>query len=183
MIAVRQLESYGTTLVPYEPHRVQERLQNLQLRGFHVVTDSAHEAWEDFPHIPLQERTYSRFLNRDYALDLLSEYQENGNLQLPPDLHSVIPSAMDYRRTTQDPFSPYEFRMYRPELHVLLLTTLALLHPPTISENWIDSYFSASPTNVVDLKAPHMKTFEVITTKLDEKRSKDLEKIHWPENE
>jgi|GEM_PF-3163729 len=181
-IAVRSLESYGTSAVPYDPYSIRERLQNLQARGFFVVTDSDHEHWDEFPHISMMERLRSRWVNRDYALDQLVEYSNNGQLRLPPELMGSIPTPeMDYRRETQDPYSPYQFRNYRGELHAMLLAILGLIHPPMISENWIDQYFGVDPAETIqkDYRTAAHKTFQRITVQLDKEKNDELNEKYW----
>lgn len=181
-IAIRNLESWGSAQVPYQPHDIRERLDNLQSRGFHVVTDSQNEMWETYPHIQMMERTYTKYINRDYALDQLVQYHANRQIQLPNELKGVIPNHFDFRRTSIDPHAPYEFRAYRAELHVLLLCVLAMLHPPVLGETWIDEYFNALGTvEREETESDRYRTFRRITTTLDQELSVSTEERRWGE--
>ena len=166
-ILVRSFETWGSVNIPYEPYRVVERLKMLESRGFFILTDSTHELWEQFPSVDLTARKYSRFVNRDYALDQLIEYHQAGNLTLPEDHSGIIPGPFDYRREgSADGTGAYQFRNYRIELHILLIATLGLLHPPTISENWISTYFEDVPLGEKEPNNP-LKSFQRITSQLD----------------
>jgi len=152
----------------------------LEMRGFLVVTDSEHEMWENFPTIHMNRREHSVVTNRDYALDLLVEYKQGGLLHLPDDAGTVVPSPLEYRRLGNTSNSEYVFRQYKPTLHVLLLTVLALIHPPFVSQGFVEGFFGTASEK--DLADERLKTFHRITQKLDMETSLDNDKKYWSNN-
>lgn len=180
-VAVKSIEPFGSTLVPYQPYRVQERLHSLQNRGFYVITDSDHESFSQFPHYRMDSRDFGSYINRDHALDHLQEYAAAGLLTLPPDLPSVVPSTQDYRRDGSGLTNPYVFRQYKPETHVVLLAMLALLHPPTLSEVWVDNFVDAYFNSDSAKNSDSMSTFRRITSGVDKDRYEELDRNWTPE--
>lgn len=178
-IAIHSIETFGTNIVPYDPFRVKERLLMLEKRGFLVITDSEHEIWENFPTIKMNLRSHGPITNRDYALDLLVEYKQGGLIQFPAEFSNVVPSPLEYRRVGNTQNSEYMFRQYKPTLHVTLLAILGLIHPPMISQTFVDSYFGAGLLEGVQENS--LKTFQKITVGVDQQRAKELDEKYWGE--
>ena len=176
-VGIRAMEKFGTPTEAYEPFRVQERLNQLEGKGFIVTTDSKHELFKNFPVTNLNERTHSQTLNRDHALDLLVEYKESGLLTLPDDHASIVPHEMDYRRVGDSVNSQYVFRRFTPQLNVLLMAIYAMNYPPMLSESYIDEFFGWR--GEVEDQKDKFSTFRAITTELDKKIAKENDEKYW----